>query len=217
MSNFFTSTITRKFMMSLTGIFLMLFLVMHLSINLTLFGGADTFNAASEFMGTNPLIFGMQFVLAAGFIYHIYLGIVLTYKNWKARGSQKYYQNKWSEHTPFSSRTMIWTGVLVLIFLFLHMGHYFVPIKTADHHIDHYELVTDLFKSPLYTGMYVIWFIALAIHLSHAFQSSFQSLGLRSGSYVKIFKVLGKIFFWVISIGFSAIAIWFFIQENGMM
>jgi succinate dehydrogenase / fumarate reductase cytochrome b subunit len=211
-SGFISSTVGRKFVMALTGLFLVIFLIVHLSVNLTLFLGPESFNAASHFMGHNPIIQAMQIVLAAGFIYHIWLGIVITLQNRKARGNVSYAVNKWSEHTPFNSRTMIYSGVLVLLFLVLHMGDYFVPMKKAQFNhepMDHYEYVIALFNNPVYVIIYVLAFVVLAVHLSHGVQSAFQSAGLRHGKYMGLIQWLGKLFFWLIGIGFSAIAIWF--------
>ena len=213
---FISSTVGRKFAMALTGLFLVIFLVVHLSVNLTLFLGPESFNEASHFMAHNPLIQAMQFVLAFGFIYHIFLGIVLTLQNWKARGSERYAKNRWAEHTPFNSRTMIYTGVLVLLFLILHLGDYFVPMKKAQFNhepMDHYEHVVALFGNPVYVIIYVIAFILLAIHLSHGFQSAFQSIGWRHGKYLGLINFLGKLYFWIIGLGFSAIAIYFGITQ----
>lgn len=231
MTRFYSSSIGRKFMMALTGFFLMLFLLIHLVANLTLFAGNTCggevlpkdevlFNQASHFMGTNPVIQVMQFVLAAGLIYHIILGIVLTLKNRKARGSERYAVNQFSANTPFNSRTAIYTGVLILIFLILHLFNYFVPIKSGQ--VEElaggdYELVTALFKNPVYLLIYVVAFIALGIHLSHGFASSFQSVGFNHRIYTPVIKKIGVAYFIIVAVGFAAIAIWCFVKGNGLI
>ncbi|CVK16789.1 MAG: succinate dehydrogenase cytochrome b subunit [Apibacter sp.] len=228
MTRFYSSSIGRKFMMALTGFFLMIFLLVHLGINLTLFAGNTDcegkllpkeeviFNQASHFMATNPLIQIMQYVLAFGFIYHIFLGIVLTFKNQKARGKERYAVNQFSANTPFNSRTMIYTGLLILIFLLLHLYNYFVPLKFGTVG-DEYLLVTELFKSPVYTLLYVLAFIFLGLHLSHGFASSFQSVGFNHKIYTPIIKILGKTYFIFIAVGFAAIAIYFYFKGNGLI
>lgn len=228
MTRFFSSSIGRKFMMALTGFFLMIFLLVHLGINLTLFAGNTDcagellpkqeviFNQASHFMATNPLIQVMQYVLALGFIYHILLGVVLTHKNQKARGKERYAVNHYAANTPFNSRTMIYTGLLILVFLLLHLWNYFIPIKFSEVP-DDYLLVTSLFKSYGYTLIYVIAFIFLGTHLSHGFASSFQSVGFNHRIYTPLIKALGKIYFILISVGFASIAIYFCLKGNGLI
>lgn len=228
MTRFYSSSIGRKFMMALTGFFLMVFLLVHLGVNLTLFAGntdcAGTllpkeeviFNQASHFMATNPLIQIMQYVLAFGFIYHIILGIILTRKNLKARGKERYAVNQFSANTPFNSRTMIYTGLLILVFLLIHLYNYFYPIKFGSVP-DDYILVTELFKSPLYTLIYVVAFILLGLHLSHGFASAFQSVGVNHRIYTPVIKIVGKAYFICIAIGFAAIAIYFYFKGNGLI
>ncbi|MDR1877212.1 MAG: succinate dehydrogenase cytochrome b subunit [Flavobacteriaceae bacterium] len=228
MTRFYSSSIGRKLMMALTGFFLMIFLLVHLSANLTLFAGnTDSngnllvkeevlFNQASHFMATNPLIQVMQYVLALGFIYHIFLGITLTLKNQKARGKERYAVNQLSTNTPFSSRTMIYTGILILVFLIIHLYNYFYPIKAGIAE-DDYLLVTELFKNPIYTLIYVVSFILLGLHLSHGFASSFQSAGFNHRIYTPVIKILGKVYFIFIAVGFAAIAIYFYFKGNGLI
>jgi len=210
----------------------MVFLLVHLVANLTLFAGNTCngellqkdevlFNQASHFMGTNPVIQVMQFVLAAGFIYHIILGIILTLKNRKARGTERYAVNQFSANTPFNSRTMIYTGVLILIFLILHIWNYLIPIKSG--YVEEqlaggdYELVTTFFTNPVYTLVYVIAFIVLGIHLSHGFASAFQSVGFNHRIYSPVIKKVGVAYFIIVAVGFAAIAIWCCLKGNGLI
>ena len=115
------SSIFRKFIMALTGLFLISFLLIHLIINLfTLAPSKDLFNEAAHFMATNPVIYVMQYVLALGFIIHIVMGIKLTIQNKIAR-SKNYAYNQMSKNTDFSSRSMIISGVLIILFLILRL------------------------------------------------------------------------------------------------
>jgi succinate dehydrogenase / fumarate reductase cytochrome b subunit len=104
---------------------------------------------------------------------------------------------------------MIWTGLTVLLFLILHLLNYFVPFKTQDIP-DHYALVIGLFKNPVYTLVYVLAFIALGIHLSHGFQSAFQSLGTPREKCHKALTVTGNIIAFIVAFGFSFIALYFY-------
>lgn len=208
MSGFLSSSVGRKVMMSLSGLFLITFLLVHLGVNLTLFISKDTFNGASHFMATNPVIQVMQYVLAAGFIFHIIMGIWLELKN-RASRPIKYAKNNAAANSGWASRNMIYTGILVLLFILLHLKDFFVQIKFGEVH-DDYELVTQLFKNPIYVLIYVIAFILLGIHLSHGFQSAFTSIGARAPKYLKCVKNLGMAFSYFIALGFSIIAIYFY-------
>ncbi len=212
MSGYFFSSVGRKFFMALTGLFLVLFLLVHLVANLTLFGGADAFNAASHFMGTNPLIQIMQPVLALGFIAHIGMGIILELKNNEARPIG-YAKNNANANSKWASRNMIITGLMILAFLVLHIIHYFVPFKFNTELVEaagtHYDFVIARFDSLLYTIIYVIAFILLGMHLVHGFQSSLTTTGIRQEKYRKCIVQLGIAYSILIAVGFSAIALWF--------
>ena len=212
------SSIVRKFIMALSGLFLIIFLITHLVINsLTLASSKDLFNEAAHFMATNPIIYAMQYVLALGFIIHIGMGIKLTIQNKRAR-SQEYIYNKMSKNTDLSSRSMIVSGGLVIVFLALHLRDYFYQMKfvglpegTTD-----YDLVVNLFTNPYYTAVYVIAFIVLGIHLNHGFKSAFQSMGANHKKYNPLIKIVSTAFSIVIALGFSTIAIFHFINQSSI-
>ena len=201
--------------MALSGLFLIIFLVTHLVINLlTLFPSKDLFNDAAHFMATNPVIYAMQYVLALGFIIHIGMGIKLTIQNKMAR-SKNYAYNQMSKNTDISSRSMIISGGLVLVFLVLHLRDYFYQMKfvglpegTTD-----YDLVVNLFTNPYYTGVYVASFIVLGFHLNHGFKSAFQSVGANHKRYNPIIKAASVGYSITIALGFSTIAIFHFINQ----
>jgi len=201
--------------MALSGLFLIIFLVTHLVINLlTLFPSKDLFNDAAHFMATNPVIYVMQYVLALGFIIHIGMGIKLTIQNKMAR-SKNYAYNQMSKNTDISSRSMIISGGLVLVFLVLHLRDYFYQMKfvglpegTTD-----YDLVVNLFTNPYYTGVYVASFIVLGFHLNHGFKSAFQSVGANHKKYNPVIKAASVGYSITIALGFSAIAIFHFINQ----
>lgn len=204
--------------MALSGLFLIIFLITHLVINsLTLASSKDLFNEAAHFMATNPIIYAMQYVLALGFIIHIGMGIKLTIQNKRAR-SQEYVYNKMSKNTDLSSRSMIVSGGLVIVFLALHLRDYFYQMKfvglpegTTD-----YDLVVNLFTNPYYTAVYVIAFIVLGIHLNHGFKSAFQSMGANHKKYNPLIKIVSTAYSIVIALGFSTIAIFHFINQSSI-
>lgn len=212
-SNFYSSSIGRKFLMGLSGLFLVTFIAIHLLINSFSLVSAELFNAGSHFMATNPLIQAMQYVLAFGFLFHIIMGIVLTRKNYAAR-PVKYAMNKPGENSSFSSRSMIITGMLVLVFLILHIKDFFIPIK-FDHgsYGTDYDLLVLVFSNPLYVAIYVISFILLAIHLNHGFQSAFQTIGVNHPKYTPTIKFLGVLYCVVVGLGFSSIALFHYFNS----
>jgi len=160
-------------------------------------------------MYTNLLIQIMQYVLALGFILHIGMGVVLTLQNNIAR-PVKYVYNKPGENSSLASRSMIYTGLLVLLFLCIHLYNYFYKMKFVGVH-DDYTLVVNSFKDPLFTLVYVVAFILLGIHLNHGFQSAFQSLGANHRVYTPWIKKIGVIYSVLMAAGFCLIAIFHFI------
>ena len=205
------TSIARKFVMALSGLFLVSFLIVHLSINLlSLSSNPQLFNDASHFMATNPVIQTMQYVLALGFLIHIALGIVLTRMNYAAR-PQRYAYDRPGENSKMESRSMIITGILVLLFLILHLRDFFYVIKFGVMpEGGDYQLVSDLFGVWWYTLIYVASFILLGFHLNHGFQSAFQSMGANNKTWSPIWKKVGSVFSIVVAGGFSLIALYHF-------
>ena len=210
------SSITKKIWMALLGIFLLIFLVVHLSINLCLLrhDGGRWFNDAATFMGTNYVVKVFEVVLFAGFIFHILLGIILQVQNWMSRPVRYAVNNR--SVTPFLSKYMIWTGGIVLVFLVIHLMNFYsiklgwtVGPRLAGGEPDFYRRAIDLFSQPVYSLVYVALFIVLGVHLNHAFQAAFQSLGLNFKKYSKCIEWFGVIYSIVIPLGFIIIPIYF--------
>ncbi len=225
MSNSFSkyASITQKFSMSILGLFLASFLLVHLTINMLLLlpDQGEAFRAAAEFMGTNPFIMVFEYVLFAAFIVHIVLGIILYIQNWMARpvGYAKANVSK----TSFFSKYMMHTGIIILLFLIGHFVHFYfaklgivVPTHTYEFnghsHPDFYLMALDLLEQPRVAIIYIISFLALGFHLNHAIQSGFQSLGLEHSKYTPFVKVVSTVFSLVITVGFSIIPIALMIQ-----
>ena len=214
------SSITKKIWMSLFGLFLMTFLVVHLSINLLLLfdPSRELFNIAAHFMGTNPLIQIFQWVLFAGFIFHIILGVILQIQNWMAR-PKGYKITGFSEDSIFS-KYMIYTGIVIFIFLVIHMGNFFV-LKMQGNVPEFHQsgagemedmglLVVNLFHSTGYVIFYVVMLLFMGFHLDHAFQSAFQSLGLNHKKYTPFIKGFGHFFAIVITAGYIIIPLFIY-------
>ena len=206
----FTSSVGKKLVMSLTGIFLLSFLVVHLTGNFLLFknDGGVAFDVYAEFMSTNPLIRTMEIVLALGFLFHIISGVIVWLQNRKAR-PKKYSVNKISENTKLASRITMLTGSVVFFFLVVHLKTFWVGSRLAPTKISMYELVVTAFSSPTYVGFYVVSLVFLAYHLRHGFQSAFQTLGIRVEPYGRLIEAIGIIFWLVIPVGFAIMPIYF--------
>lgn len=222
-SFFAFSSITKKYTMAIAGLFLIVFLLVHLGINLFLLPIAenhkDMFAAAAHFMGTNWIVKTFELVLMATFLLHIVLGITLYIQNKMARGQG--YEVSSKSTTSFMSRYIIWTGLVIFMFLGLHFYHfYFIKIGLVEAPLaanilhpqeEHfYELAIYLFTNNMvYTIIYVLAFIVLGIHLNHAFQSAFQSLGLNHKKYTPTIKLIGKIYSIVVPLGYIIIPLYF--------
>jgi succinate dehydrogenase / fumarate reductase cytochrome b subunit len=203
--------------MSLLGLFLMVFLLVHLGINLCLLrdDGGAWFTAAAHFMGTNYVIKVFELVLFGGFILHILIGIILQIQNWMSRPVRYKVSNR--SDTPFLSKYMIYTGGIVFIFLVIHfMNFYFIklgwisnPNITQEGEPDFYIIAQELFSRPVYSILYILLFIALGFHLNHAFQAAWQTLGVNHPQYDNFIKRFGTFYAIIVPAGFILIPVYF--------
>ena len=220
MAGLFKTSVARKVAMALSALFLILFLIIHLAVNLTSVISENTFNELSHFMGTNPLIqFAMQPVLLAGVIFHFVMGFVLEIQNKRARGSEKYYAYNGGANSSWMSRNMIITGVMILLFLALHlwdfwvgeMNYKYIQFKEPNPTRYYHELI-EKFHEPLRVGMYVLCFVFLCLHLLHGFQSAFQSMGWKDNARKKLISQVGNWYSYIICGGFIFIALFHYIK-----
>lgn len=223
MSNFLTSSIGKKIILSLSGLFLIAFLCVHLALNLLLIvdNSGELFNIGAHFMATNPIIKIMEPILAIGFILHIVLASILTLQNRSARPI-KYDRRSQAGNCTWSSRNMYILGGLVLIFLCVHLWNFWWKIKFAGDPLlteisvdgtameNTYALVAGLFKSSvIYCLLYILGGIFLGLHLTHGFWSAFQSIGFSNQIWRKRLECVAKIFAFIIAAGFSIIPLYF--------
>ncbi|HTX88345.1 MAG TPA: succinate dehydrogenase cytochrome b subunit [Bacteroidales bacterium] len=214
----YISSVAQKAWMALLGLFLITFLVIHLGINLFLLrnDGGMWFNAAAHFMGTNYVIKVLEVILFGGFIFHILLGVILQIRNWMSRPVRYKILNR--TPTPFLSKYMIYTGIIVGIFLWIHlMNFYFIkfgwtknpvaPLESGEPNF--FEVSRWLFQQPYYSILYIVLIIILGFHLYHAFQSAFQSLGLNHKKYTPFITGFGLVYSIVIPLGFIIIPLYF--------
>jgi succinate dehydrogenase / fumarate reductase cytochrome b subunit len=221
---FFSSGIGKKLLMSLTGLFLILFLVVHLMGNLQLLkdDGGISFNVYARFMTTNPLIkfigYGNYFFI----LLHAFVGITLAIYNRKAKG-QKYAVSH-SMNTSWASKNMALLGSLILAFILIHMGDFWLKMKMGELPMisypgiegemkDLYFRVAEAFKNPIIAGGYVLGMIVLAFHLLHGFQSAFQTLGINHKKYTPAIKAIGIAYSILIPLGYAIIPIYHFLMK----
>ncbi len=223
-TNFLTSSIGRKLIMSLTGLFLIQFLLVHLIGNLQLIlnDGGEKFNLYAQFMTTNPIIKTTSYLLYSGIILHIVQGLLIWKQNSGSRNTR--YAVSKNPNVGFSSKNMGWLGTIILVFLILHLWQFWFQMHwgvLAGPPVDYnegtgpvknlYATVSAAFKNPLYVIAYVIGMIVVGLHLKHGFQSAFQTLGLNHKKYTPLINGLGLIYSILVPLGFAIIPIYFYL------
>ena len=216
----FSSSLGKKYLMAITGLFLCSFLIIHFLGNIVLFTNPVQFNEYTRFMSSNPIIRVMEIVLVVGFLAHIIDAIILTRANKKAQ-PVKYAMNK--NKSSWYSRNMGLTGTIILVFLILHLQSFWYEYKfgevlmtvdsNGDEIKDMFTIVKTAFSEWWYSAIYILAMILLGSHLNHGFQSAFQSVGLRHKKYTPTIKMLGTGFSISITIGFISFPIYFFIIQ----
>lgn len=209
-----SSSLGRKLIMSLTGLFLITFLVVHMIGNLQLLNldGGQSFNIYAKFMTTNPIIKTTSYLLYAGILIHVIYSIILTRLNRSAR-PVKYAYERASTNSSWASRNMGLLGAVVLVFLIIHMRQFWFEMKFGGNMpmVDYdgvqyknlYALVVAAFSQWWYSLLYVVSLAFLAFHLSHGFASAFQTLGLNHKKYTPFIQKLGLTFSILISLLFA--------------
>ena len=226
-SDSLSSSLGRKLIMSLTGIFLITFLIVHMAGNLQLLNldNGQSFNIYAKFMTTNPVIKTTSYLLYAGILAHVIYSILLTRLNRSAR-PVKYAYEKASTSSSWASRNMGLLGAIVLFFLIIHMRQFWFEMKfggnmpmveyEGETYKNLYALVVTAFSQWWYSLLYVVSLVFLAFHLSHGFASAFQTLGLNHKKYTPFIQKLGLAFSVVIPLLFAIqpIIIFFWTQTG---
>lgn len=194
--------------------FLILFLTLHLAINLSSIISREAYEVACKFMDENIFIKIMVPVLALGFVVHIVMGIVLTVQNRKARPID--YKEKGKQpKVSWASKNMLALGLIVLGILLIHLGHFWAKMQ-LQHFLgkegeNPYDLVKTVFSNGWYVVMYIVWILALYFHISHGFWSMFQSLGASNSKWLPRLQLISKVYSIIIAVGFMIIPIYFFL------
>jgi succinate dehydrogenase / fumarate reductase cytochrome b subunit len=214
------SSIGKKFIMAVTGSFLIIFLIIHLIGNLTLFLGPEAFNGyVSTLDVVKPLIRIVELVLLLAFVLHVFNGVRLWIENKKAN-PKKYAVNVGSDNSTVFSRTMFVTGSIVLIFLVIHLATFFYrfnfydPEGFANQH-QYFAIVVSFFKMSWYSILYIVAVFLLGFHLNHGFQSAFQTFGWTHKKYTPILEKLGTLYAIVMALGFASMPIYFLFFYGG--
>ncbi len=227
-SQFFTSSVGKKLVMSLTGLFLISFLVIHVGLNACIWANdsGEMFNKSAHFMGTTIVIRIMEWGLFLGFFIHIIQGYVLEAKNLSRRG-QGYAISIGEKGSKWYSRTMGLLGTLLLLFLIIHIDHFWIssrfggmaniqplPEVEYDGKMYHnlYAQMEAVFKSPFVVVLYILGCISLCYHLMHGFQSAFRTLGVYNNRYLTILRNFGKGFSIIVSIAFAMMPVSFYLH-----
>lgn len=217
-----TSPIGKKLLTGLTGLGWVIFVILHMLGNLGYFGAGEAYNRYSDMLlGTGPLIYAVEALLVVGLLIHVVVGVNIYVGKRRARkkGYEKYASaGRPSLQTP-SSRSMIFTGVVLLVFLVIHLGTFkfgpgvaegYVVVDSGDQLRDLKRLVTEKFQNPFYAFGYVGVMTLLALHLRHGVWSAFQSLGAMSRRLTPIVYVLGTILAIGIAVGFIILPLYIF-------
>lgn len=226
MANIFTSSIGKKLIMSVSGLFLILFLTFHASMNVVAIFSTEAYDMICAFLGANWYALAGTLVLAGGFLVHIVYAFILTLKNMKARGKDAYAVTAMPESVKWASRNMFVLGLIVLGGILLHLFNFWYKMQFVEIAYGHAwetlgmadptkgaALIQGLFASPIYSVLYLVWFGAIWFHLTHGFWSAFQTIGFSNSVWLSRLKVISNIFATLIALMFAAVVIFFYVQS----
>ena len=217
------SSIGKKLIMSISGLFLILFLVFHLCMNIAAVFSGEAYNVICGLLGSNWYALLGTLVLAAGVVVHFVYAIILTLQNRKARGNDRYAINARPKGVEWASQNMLVLGIIVILGLALHFMNFWYKMQFAEiignpmmgglHAADGYGYIMQTFSNPLFFVLYIIWLIALWFHLTHGFWSAMQTLGWNNMIWINRWKCISNIYSTIIVLGFMLVAIVFFLKN----
>ena len=218
----FDSSIGRKLIMSITGVFLILFLLFHSLMNVVVIFSPEAYNMICEFLGANWYAIAGTLVLAGGFVVHILYAFLLTFLNWRARGSKSYAVSARQEGVAWSSKNMLILGVIILGFLVVHLYNFWFKMQFVElMHLAGFDFgdfekatngamyVRELFASPIYCIVYLVWLAALWLHLTHGVWSALHSIGMNNETWMPRVKVVSNIVSTIVVLLFASVVLWF--------
>lgn len=214
------SPIGRKFIMCISGIFLVLFLLFHSCMNIVVIISPESYNQICAFLGANWYAVIGSLVLALGFVVHILYALYLSFLNLRARGEVRYAVKATPTEVEWSSKHMLILGVIILGFIVLHLYNFWFKMQFAELsgiHTGAFDpqdgaaYVSSLFSHWIYCVLYIIWLVALWLHLTHGVWSALHSLGLNNKKWLPRIKVIGNIVSTIIVLMFMSVPIYYLI------
>jgi succinate dehydrogenase / fumarate reductase, cytochrome b subunit len=216
-SEMFTSSVGKKWVMALTGLFLITFLVVHVGLNACIWAndGGKMFNAGAHFMGSMVVIRIIEIGLIVGFLVHIIQGFVLEFQN-RSKRKKGYKISMGNKGSKWYSRSMGLLGTLILIFLIIHLSHFWIPNRSNQgwllgEEINLYERMKLVFQNEVVVIVYILGCISLAWHLLHGFQSAFRTIGVSNKRYLALLNVIGIGFSIIVPLAFAMMPVSFYL------
>ena len=219
------SSVGKKLVMSLSGCFLVLFILFHMSMNLTMIFSREGYNMVCEFLGANWYALAATVVLAAGVFVHFVYAFILTIDNYRARGKQRYAVTVQENGVSWSSKNMLVLGVIVILGLGLHLVHFWSKMQLVEilhsqvasvelngvvaeaHPANGALLMAYTFANPINLALYLVWFVALWFHLTHGVWSMFQTVGFANDTWYPRLKCAANVVATLILLGFAVVAV----------
>lgn len=218
------SSLGRKLVMSISGCFLVLFLLFHMSMNIAALVSADAYNAICAFLGANWYALAGTAILALGVVVHFVYALLLTVQNRRARGNIRYEVTIQEKGVDWASKNMLVIGFIVLGGLALHLFNFWSKTQLVEimggHEnslgyspVDGAALIEYTFSQWYFVALYIVWLVALWFHLTHGVWSMFQSVGWANDTWYPRLKCLANIIATLIFLGFAAVVVVFFIKS----
>ena len=212
--------------MSVSGLFLVLFLLFHMSMNLAAVFSTEAYNAICEFLGANWYALAGTLILAAGVVVHLVYATVLTLHNRSSRGSQRYAMTAEPEGVTWASRNMYVLGIIIVLGLLLHLYNFWYNMQFAEI-IGNHELgpfppadgaayIAALFSRPVYCIIYLVWFAAIWFHLTHGFWSAFHTIGWDNQTWLPRLKRIANVVATIVFLCFALVVIVFYLRSLGV-
>ncbi len=214
------SSIGRKVVMSLSGLFLIIFLLFHATMNLVAVFSKSGYDMITGFLGTNAIVQFMVPVLALGVIVHVIYAVILTLQNQRARGNDKY-DKTGKTGVQWASKNMFVLGLIVFFGIVWHLTHFWAKMQLREwsgvEPENGFDLIMVQFSNPIVIVLYLIWFCAIWYHLTHGFWSAFQTMGWSNTTWYKRLHILGVVVATLICLmfAFTAVAFYLFPETVG--
>lgn len=218
------SSLGKKLVMSISGCFLVLFILFHLSMNIVAIFSAEAYNMICAFLGANWYALVGTVILAAGVGVHFIFALILTHDNWQARGSVRYAMTVKEKGVQWASKNMLVLGWIIIGGLLLHLIHFWSKMQLVELMGQHENalgfspadgaaLIAYTFSKWYNVLVYLLWFAALWFHLTHGLWSMFQTAGWANARWYPRLKRCAQVVSTLIFLGFAAVVCWFFLQS----